>query len=207
MQRARRLRVARRLGRGRTRQGRTDCAWRCAPRRAAAPAPSAAAAPPRGRARASPTRSASAHRSGRIAGCAVHRPGAPGVRADVAHPRRPATAESSRSVPTAWPGTRHDDEMREIEDARIVAPRGNFCKRIRAGDEEKLRCLSILARAAAPACDAVYDGPSAASSMSSTTSPALIRRSPSRPSRTDAPATSAAAAVRCGGMLAGTIRT
>src|SRR5574339_358162 len=35
--------------------------------------------------------------------------------------------------------TRDDDEVRQVEDGGVTHPRGNFCKRVRAGDEESLR--------------------------------------------------------------------
>jgi hypothetical protein len=37
------------------------------------------------------------------------------------------------------PAARDHDEVRGLEHVRVVAPRGNFRKRISAGDEENLR--------------------------------------------------------------------
>ena len=63
------------------------------------------------------------------------------------------------------------DEVREIEHLGIALPGGNFCKRVRADDEENLRCAASRARAggrAYPPCTTV---PSIRSSSSLANSP------------------------------------
>ena len=60
-------------------------------------------------------------------------------------PRRIRAARSGSALPQqlerlARPRDHH--EVRQVEHGRVVAPRGNFCKRVGAEDEEKLRRLA-----------------------------------------------------------------
>ena len=109
----------------------------------------------------------------------------------------------SRSACNRHPRTRHHDEVREIQDLGIAAPRFNFCKRVGAGDEENLRRgQTEAARHAEPACRRCRTAPGRAAR----------RRSPHRPST---PFTAIAAIAkrwngdadgrwgRCGGIVRG----
>ena len=83
--------------------------------------------------------------------------------------------------PTVMPGTRNDDEVRQVEDLGIAMPRFDFRKRVGAGDEENLRRPAVRAARSRSSVSAVYDGPSLR---------AARRR---RPSRVDAVDTASAA--------------
>ena len=64
------------------------------------------------------------------------------------------------------PGPVDHDEMRSIEEVRVVAPGCDFCKRVGARDEEKLRRVNTRCACSRCSVAAVYDGPGASSSMS-----------------------------------------
>ena len=55
-------------------------------------------------------------------------------------PRAPAPAAVRQHAAAVVAGTRHHDEVRQVEHGRVAVPGFDFCERVHAEDEENLRC-------------------------------------------------------------------
>ena len=100
------------------------------------------------------------------------------------HPRRQGR-QAGRQVDAAGvPGPGADDEMREVEHGGILAPGGNFCKRVGAGQEENLPRLVARARAAPQRVGGVGRARAGAVPGRSASIRAVVLRRPAPPSRT-----------------------
>ena len=104
--------------------------------------------------------------AGRRGSCAARQdPGGRAARLAGQHPRR-QVRQAGRERGGRVPGPGAHDEMREVEHRRVVAPRGNFCKRISAVSGRKSATARGPSAVQRRSVSAVYEVPGRLSSRS-----------------------------------------